>query len=112
VPTPDLTGPDHFHQTPVIKTPVKFQRSPLEFRWTFQNVIFKTQQIKVRQKSTGHPLDLHQKFVEIIWIALITFENNVWISSFQSILKWMIISNFKWYLHIFLYMHTKPVIQR
>jgi hypothetical protein len=65
-------------------------------------VIFNTQQIKVQQKSTGlwwnstgHPLDLHQKFVEIIWIALITFENNVCISSFQSILKWMIISNFK-----------------
>jgi hypothetical protein len=85
---PDWTClPDHFHWTPMIKTLVKFQRSPLEFRWTFQNVIFKTQQIKVWQKSTGLWWTLHQKFVEIIWIALITFENNVWISSFRSILK-------------------------
>lgn len=37
---------------------------------------------------------------------------NAWISSFQSILKRMVISNFKWYLHSLFYMHTKRVIQK
>ena len=67
---------------------------------------------RLQWNSTGHPLDLHQKFVEIIWIALITFENNAWISSFQSILKQIVVSNFKWYLHTLMYMHIKWVIQR
>ena len=37
---------------------------------------------------------------------------NAWISGFQTILKQMVISNFKWYLHSLLYLHTKKVLQR
>jgi hypothetical protein len=37
---------------------------------------------------------------------------NSWIGGFQSILNWMAPNNFKWYLHVLLFLHTQWVIKR
>lgn len=37
---------------------------------------------------------------------------NSWLASYHGILKRMIISNFKWYIHCLLYLHTKKVLKK
>ena len=37
---------------------------------------------------------------------------NAWIGGFQSILNQMTPNNFKWYLHVLLFIHTQRVIKR
>ena len=37
---------------------------------------------------------------------------NAWLGEFQSILNRMTIDNFRWFLHVILFIHTQRVIQK
>ncbi|KAF8221962.1 hypothetical protein L208DRAFT_1325081 [Tricholoma matsutake] len=37
---------------------------------------------------------------------------NAWLGGYESILKWMTVGNFNWFLHTMLFCHTTFVLQR
>ena len=50
--------------------------------------------------------NIHQVFSQVCE------QLNAWIGGFQSILNQMTPNNFKWYLHVLLFIHTQQVIKR